>query len=158
MVGNNDPLQRCLDSAYRYLSYRPRSEAEIRQCLKRRSFDNEVVEKTIAKLKEQNLIDDVAFAQFWKSNRLSFKPKSKRLIGKELKDKKIAPEVIEQVTQDIDDEANAYKVGSSRMHTLSDLDYSDFHRRLSSYLSYRGFSYEVIKHAITLLWQEREHR
>ena len=158
MVGNNDPLQRCLDSAYRYLSYRPRSEAEIRQCLKRRGFDSEVVEKAIAKLKEQNLIDDVAFAQFWKSNRLSFKPKSRRLIVKELKDKKIAPEVIEQVTQDIDDEANAYKVGSSRMHTLSDLDYSDFHRRLSSYLSYRGFSYEVIRHAITLLWQEREHR
>jgi len=156
MVGNDDPLQRCLDSAYRYLSYRPRSEAEIRQCLKRHSFDSEVVEKTIAKLKEQNLIDDAAFAQFWKSNRLSFKPRSKRLIIKELKDKKIAPEVIEQVTQDIDDEANAYKLGSSRMHTLGELNYLDFYRRLSSYLSYRGFSYAVIRQILSRLWEEKK--
>jgi len=155
MVGNNDPLQRCLDSAYRYLSYRPRSEAEIKQCLKRRGFDSEVVEKTIAKLKEQNLIDDAAFAQFWKSNRLSFKPRSKRLIVKELKDKKIALEVIEQVTQDIDDEANAYKLGSSRMHTLGELNYLDFYRRLSSYLSYRGFSYAVIRQTLARLWEEK---
>jgi len=155
MVGNNDPLQRCLDSAYRYLSYRPRSEAEIKQCLKRRGFDSEVVEKTIAKLKEQNLIDDAAFAQFWKSNRLSFKPRSKRLIVKELKDKKIALEVIEQVTQDIDDEANAYKLGSSRMHTLGELNYLDFYRRLSSYLSYRGFSYGVIRQTLARLWEEK---
>lgn len=158
MVGDNDPLQRCLDLAYRNLSYRPRSEAEIRQRLRRRSFNGRIVEKAIEQLKQQNLIDDVAFAQFWRDNRLSFKPKSKRLIMKELRDKKIAPEVIEQVTQDIDDEANAYKLGFSRMHALAHLDYSDFQQRLSSYLSYRGFSYEVIKHAITLLWQEREHR
>ena len=156
MVGNNDPLQRCLDSAYRYLSYRPRSEAEIKQCLKRRGFDSEVVEKTIAKLKEQNLIDDVAFAQFWKSNRLSFKPRSRRLIIKELKDKKIAPEVIEQVTQDIDDEANAYKLGSSRMHTMGELNYLDFYRRLSSYLSYRGFSYAIIRQTLARLWEEKK--
>ena len=156
MVGDNEPLQRCLDSAYRYLSYRPRSEAEIRQYLKRRNFDSEVVEKTIAKLKEQKLIDDVAFAQFWKSNRLSFKPKSKRLIVKELKDKKIAPEIIEQVTQNIDDEANAYKLGSSRMHTLGELNYLDFYRRLSSYLSYRGFSYAVIRQTLSRLWEEKK--
>jgi len=156
MVGNNELLQRCLDSAYRYLSYRPRSEAEIMQCLKRRGFDSEVVEKAIAKLKEQNLIDDVAFAQFWKSNRLSFKPKSRRLIVKELKDKKIAPEVIEQVTQDIDDEANAYKLGSSRMHTMGELNYLDFYRRLSSYLSYRGFSYAVIRQTLSRLWEEKK--
>jgi regulatory protein len=158
MVGNKDPLQYCIDLAYRYLSYRPRSEAEIRQHLRQRSFDSSIVEKAIAKLKQQNLIDDVAFAQFWRDNRLSFKPKSKRLIMKELRDKKIAPEVIEQVTQDIDDEANAYMLGFNRMHALSHLDYSDFQQRLSRYLNYRGFSYEVVKHTTTLLWQEREHR
>jgi regulatory protein len=156
MVGNNESLQRCLDSGYRYLSYRPRSEAEIRQRLKRRGFDSKVVEEAIAKLKEQNLIDDVAFAQFWKSNRLSFKPRSKRLIVKELKSKKIAPEVIEQVTQDINDEANAYKLGSSRMHTLGELNYSDFQRRLSSYLSYRGFSYAVIRQTLSRLWERKK--
>jgi len=153
---NDAAFQQCLDAAYRYLSYRQRSEAEMKQRLHQRGFDNKVIEKAIAKLKEQNLIDDFAFAQFWKNNRLSFKPKSKKLIQKELKDKKVATQIIGQATQDIDDEGNAYKLGYSRMRAIAHLDYPDFHRRLSNYLSYRGFTYEVIKRTIALLWQERE--
>ena len=153
---DNNSSQDCLNAAYHYLSYRPRSEGEIRQWLHRRGFANEVAEKTIVKLREQNLIDDLTFAQFWKDNRLSFRPKSKRLIKKELRDKKVAAEIIEQVTEDIDDEAIAYKLGSSRLSVLAHLDYPDFYRRLSSYLAYRGFSYEIIKHTAALVWQERE--
>ena len=155
-MADRNSLQDCLDAAYRYLSYRPRSEAEIRQCLHRRRFANEVAEKAITKLREQNFIDDFAFAQFWTNNRLSFRPKSKRLIKKELRDKKVAAEIIEQVTKDIADEEIAYKLGSSRMPALAHLDYSDFYRRLSSFLTYRGFGYEVVKHTAALLWQEKE--
>ena len=144
-----------MDAAYRYLNYRPRSEAEIKHRLHQCGFDTEVIEKTTAKLKEQNLIDDYAFAQFWKDNRLSFKPKSKRLIAKELSDKKVSREIVEQVTSDIDDMGNACELGRRRMRLLAHLDYPDFQRRLSNYLGYRGFSYEVIRRTITLLWQEK---
>ena len=149
-------IQDCLNASYHYLSYRPRSEGEIRQWLHRRGFANEVAEQAIIKLREQNLSDDFAFARFWKENRLSFRPKSKRLLKKELRDKKVAPEIIEQVTEDIDDEAIAYKLGSNRISTLAHLDYPSFYRRLSSYLAYRGFGYEVIKHTAALVWRERE--
>jgi regulatory protein len=155
LTGSNS-LQDCLDVAYRYLSYRPRSEGEIRQQLRRRGFVNEVTEAAIAKLREQNLSDDFAFAQFWKDNRLSFRPKSKRLIKKELRDKKVAAQIIEQVTNDIDDEEIAYKLGSGRLPALTSLDYPDFYRRLSSYLAYRGFNYEVIRDTVTRLWREKE--
>ena len=153
---NNSAFQHCLDAAYRYLNYRPRSEAEIKQRLHQRGFDTEAIEKTIARLKEQNLVNDYAFAQFWKDNRLSFRLKSKRLIAKELSDKKVAREIIEQITGDIDDMDNACKLGCKRMHLLAHLDYPDFHRRLSNYLTYRGFSYEVVRRTVALLWQEKE--
>jgi regulatory protein len=153
---DSNSLQDCLDSAYYYLSYRPRSEGEIRQWLRKRGFANEVTEAAITKLREQNLSDDLAFAQFWKDNRLSFRPKSKRLIRRELGDKKVDAEIIAQVTQDIDDEEVAYKLASGRMPVLAHLDYPDFYRRLSSYLAYRGFSYEVIKRTASLIWQEKE--
>jgi regulatory protein len=153
---DNSSLQDCLDAAYYYLSYRPRSEGEIRQWLHKRGFTKEVAEKTIARLRQQNLSDDFTFAQFWKDNRLSFRPKSKRLIKKELRDKKVDAEIIAQVTEDIDDGEIAYKLGSSRLPSLAHLDYRAFCRRLSSYLAYRGFSYEVIKRTATLLWQEKE--
>jgi regulatory protein len=153
---DSNSLQDCLDAAYYYLSYRPRSEGEIRQWLRKRGFSNDVADKTIARLREQNLTDDLAFAQFWKDSRLSFRPKSKRLIKRELSDKKIDGEIIEQVTNDIDDEEIAYRLGSGRLPSLAHLDYRTFYRRLSSYLAYRGFSYEVIRRTASLLWQEKE--
>lgn len=152
---DSNALQVCLDSAYYYLTYRPRSEREMRQWLGKRGFPDEVIDKTIAKLKEQNLSDDLAFAQFWKENRLSSRPKSKALIKKELRDKGIDTETIQQVTEDIDDEQNAYRLGSARMLALGNLDYPDFYRRLSRYLAYRGFSYDVIKRTASILWQEK---
>jgi len=155
-LADSNSSQDCLNAAYHYLSYRPRSEGEIKQWLHRRGYANEVAEQTIIKLREQNLSDDFAFARFWKENRLSFRPKSKRLIKKELRNKKVAQEIIEQVTEDIDDEVIAYKLGSKRISTLAHLDYPDFYRRLSSYLAYRGFGYEVIKHTAALVWREKE--
>ena len=115
-----------------------------------------MTESVITRLREQNLSDDLAFAQFWKDNRLSFRPKGKRLIKRELRDKKVASEIIEQVTNDIDDDMIAYKLGSGRLPSIAHLDYPDFRRRLSSYLAYRGFSYEVIRDTVARLWWERE--
>ena len=155
---DRSPLQDCLDAAYYYLSYRPRSEGEIRQWLRKRGFTDEVTEAAIAKLREQNLTDDLAFAQFWKDNRLSFRPKSRRSIEKELRVKKVASEIIEQVTNDIDDDQIAYKLGSSRLPSLAHLDYPNFRRRLSSYLAYRGFGYEVIRDTVARLWREKQDR
>jgi regulatory protein len=153
---DSSSLQDCLDAAYYYLSYRPRSEGEIRQWLHKRGFADEVVETAVAELREQHLSDDFAFAQFWKDNRLSFRPKSKRLMRKELRDKKVAANIIEQVTGDMDDEEIAYELGSGRMPALADLDYPGFFRRLSGYLAYRGFTYDVIKRTASRLWQEKE--
>ncbi len=149
-------MQDSLNAAYRYLSYRPRSEAEIRLQLRRRGFDDELVKTTIIRLREQELSDDVAFARFWRDNRLAFKPKSKRLIQKELREKKVASEIVDQVTADIDDDAIAYRLGSDRMPSLVRLDYRDFHRRLSGYLSYRGFSHEVARRTVARLWREHQ--
>lgn len=153
---NGDALRRCLSAAYCYLSYRPRSEGEMRQRLRRRGFDNSQVEKVIAMLKEQDLISDVAFARFWKDDRMSFKPRSKRLIKKELESKKVSPDIIEEEIKDVDDEANAYRIGCGRMPFLANLDYPTFRRRLANYLAYRGFDYGIIYDTIARLWREKE--
>ena len=151
-----DISQQCLDVAYRYLSYRPRSEGEMKQRLRKRGFDTEIIERTIVKLKEQDIIDDYAFAVFWKDAQLSHKPKSKRLIVKELIEKNVEEGIIRQVTEGIDDERNAYTLGNDRARTLAHLDEISFRRRLENILSYRGFSYVIIKHTIDILCEERD--
>jgi len=116
----------CLEAALHYLGYRPRSEAEVRQRLRRRGFSGKVVDEVIICLKERRLIDDVAFAHYWKDNRLSFRPRSRRLIKLELRQKGVAAEMANEVLEDLDDENAAYEAGLKKARVLSGLDYNEF--------------------------------
>jgi regulatory protein len=149
-----DLFQRCLNAAFRYLGYRPRSEAELRERLKRRGFEADSVEAVLVRLRELGLVDDLAFAEFWKDNRESFRPRSRALTALELRQKGVAKSVIDQVVADVDDEDNAYRAAQSRAHRLPGSDYQGFRHRLSGYLKRRGFGYRVITHTVERLWQE----
>ena len=146
---------RCLNAALLYLSYRPRSEAELRQRLHWRSFDGDNVETALAKLREQGLVDDLAFAQFWKDNREAFRPRSRWLTKLELRQKGVANDIIDQVVADVDEEDSAYRAAVSRARSLPRSDYQSFRRRLGEYLKRRGFSYQVINQTVERVWQER---
>lgn len=145
----------CLDSAFRYLSYRPRSELEIRIRLGKRGFDDSSIEKVLLNLREQGLVDDAAFARFWRDNRESFSPRSKAMLRRELRQKGIAPYVIAEVAEGIDEEASAYKAAQKIIKKLALADYESFRRKLGSFLNRRGFNYEVTQHTVNQLWQER---
>jgi len=80
-LARSDRFQRCLNAAARYLGYRPRSEAELRERLHQRGFGDDNINAVLELLKEQGLIDDVAFARFWSDSRKSFNPRSRWLTG-----------------------------------------------------------------------------
>ena len=149
-------LAHCLNVAYRFLSYRPRSEAEMKERLHRRGFEDSKIEIVINKLKEQNLLDDTAFAQFWKENRDMFRPRSQRLTRLELKKKGVADEIIKAVTDDSDDIQTAYQAAQKKAQHLPNQDYEVFRRRLGEYLKRRGFGYTVISQTVKRIWQERK--
>jgi regulatory protein len=151
---HSDNCQRCLNAAMHYLSYRPRSEAEIRQRLLRRGFASDAAEKAIARLKEQGLVDDVAFARFWKENRESFSPRSRRLTGLELRRKGLSGDAIEAVIGEIDETDSAYRAARAKAGHLPLFDYNLFRRRLGDYLKRRGFDYEVIRETVARVWKE----
>jgi len=154
----SDLFHRCLGAAIHYLGYRPRSEAELRERLHRRGFDGDKVEAALAKLREQGLVDDLAFAQFWKDNRESFSPRSQWLTRLELRQKGVADDIIDQVVAGIDDEDSAYRAALCRAHSFPLSDYQGFHRRLGGYLKRRGFGYRVISHTVERVWQEEGSR
>ena len=111
----------------------------------------------MARLKERGLVDDVAFAQFWKENRESFSPRSQRLTKLELRRMGVVSNIIDEVVAGVDDSDSAYQAAlqKTRHWTLS--DYQGFRRRLGDYLRRRGFDYEVINHTVGQIWQEREN-
>jgi len=98
----------------------------------------------------------LAFAQYWRDNRLSFNQRSQRLIKLELRQKGVTAETANEVLENLNDEIAAYEVGLKKMRFLANLDYSEFHRRLSGYLQRRGFDYGTIKSVVVRLWQERQ--
>ncbi|MGD9117156.1 MAG: RecX family transcriptional regulator [Dehalococcoidia bacterium] len=146
--------QRCYEAALRYLDYRPRSQAELRQRLARRGFDGDTIAATLARLQEQGLVDDLAFAQFWKENRQAFSPRSRWLVRRELRQKGVAEEVIERVVANVDEEDGAYQAAIAKARRLPLGDYEGFRRRLGEYLKRRGFGYGAIKSTIKKVWEE----
>jgi regulatory protein len=152
---NAELFHRSLNSALKFLGPRPRSEAEIRARLRRHGYDVDIIQQVIDKLKEQKLVDDAAFARFWRENRESFKPRSRRFIEVELRQKGVDAETIAEATETVDDEIAAYKAAQRKAISLSGLDYLSFRKRLGTFLRQRGFPYEVINTTIERVWQEQ---
>lgn len=152
---SKDNFQRALSAAVHYVSYRPRSEFELRERLGQRGVNGNTQEEVITKLKEQGLIDDTAFAQFWKSSRESYSPRSQWLTSLELKRKGVADGIVNRVVDNIDDDDSAYRAALKKARSLPQSDYAAFRRRLGSHLQRRGFSYGVINNTVQRLWQEQ---
>lgn len=153
-LARSDHFHRCLNAAAHYLSYRPRSEFELRERLQQRGFEGDSVEAVLARLKEQGVVDDMAFAQFWEDNREAFSPRSRWLTKLELRRKGVADDIIDQVTDAIDDDNSAYRAALSKARSLPLSDRQGFCRRLGDYLKRRGFGYGVINHTVERVWQE----
>ncbi|MYK39759.1 MAG: RecX family transcriptional regulator, partial [Gemmatimonadetes bacterium] len=91
-----DQLQKAKDAAYRYLSYRARSVAEVRDKLKEKEFAAEIVAEVIADLQRQQLLDDREFARRWVEARLP-RAYGARKLAQDLRHKGVATGVIDEV-------------------------------------------------------------
>lgn len=59
----DDDLERCHTVALRILGYRWNSEAELRRKLASKRFDGDVIDTTIARLRDEKWLDDERFAE-----------------------------------------------------------------------------------------------
>jgi len=134
-----------LDKVYRFLSLRPRSEKELADYLKKRKISSLEAEKIFKILKEQKLIDDWEFAKWWVEQREAFKPKGKIALKAELRQKGIAEEIIEKVLGSVDELSLANKALAKKTEVYRRLSPEDFLRKISQFLSYRGFSWQTIE-------------
>jgi regulatory protein len=154
-LNSSDSKIRCLNAAFQFLSVRPRSQSEMMQRLTRRGYAETEIEETVVKLKSLNLLDDTAFAEYWKENRASFRPRSQRMVSLELRRKGIESEVVKAAVSGIDETANAYQAAITKARSIPVADYQIFRKRLSGFLQRRGFGYGVIKTTVKQVWQEK---
>ena len=141
--------------ALRLLNYRVRSSAEIQKKLAEKGYDEPVIEKVLARLLQNGLINDAQFAQTWVENRGAFRPRSRRALTMELRRKGVAEETIEQALAETQDEEElAYQAGQRLAQRLAHAERKEFRMKLLAFLGRRGFNFETILPVVDRLWIE----
>jgi len=144
-----DEFDKFYNKALKFLSYRPRSEKEIRDKLKRKKTSEEIINKIISRLKENNFINDEEFIKWWIEQRTNFKPRSLRLIKIELRqkgiDKGLVDETMDHLPSVIDDLQSAKKLIEKRLPRYKNLSRDEKFQKIARFLSSKGFSYDIIK-------------
>jgi len=143
-----------LQSAMRLLTYRPRSEAELRDRLAQQGVVAGVLEATIARMRELRLIDDEAFARDHVTRRDRTSPRGRRLVASELRAKGIERGIAAQSVATLVDDDAAYRAALRRAIPLAALTYTQFRRRLTDFLLRRGFDHEVTRAVVARIWEE----
>jgi regulatory protein len=149
-----DAVETAYARALNYLSYRPRSRAEITTYLRRRGVLENQIEVVTDRLERAGLVDDEAFAQFWVENRERFRPRGLHALRYELRHKGISDKVIDRMLAPLDLSASAYRAAAKKARQMSHLDQATFERKLVDYLARRGFEYEVAREAAGRHWTE----
>lgn len=159
-----DYYEKYLAASLHFLSYRARSEKEVRENLLKKlrkvtlpeliQHEAELtIEKVISFLKEQKFLDDEAFTRGWIESRTRFKQRSKFLIVRELQEKGISKELIEKVLQQedapqINELEQAKELVQKRIKKYQGMEKQIIYQKLGGFLGRRGYSWEIIKRSI----------
>lgn len=153
---SQDTVEKAKDSAYRLISLRPRSIAEIQQRLRKKGYDADVIEQVIDRLVDLDFLNDETFAQFWVEQRDTFKPRSHMALRQELQQKGIDRSIIDEALTASDETVAARAAAEKKARQLARYPEDEFKKKLGQFLQRRGFRYALIKEIMDELWQEIE--
>jgi regulatory protein len=149
-----DDIEVAHERALNFLSYRPRSIAEVRRNLKDKEFSPETIDTVVQRLQDSQLLDDQAFARYWVDNREMFEPRSARALRFELRKKGLGDLDIAPAVEEINEEDAAYRAAVALARRHGKLDWEAFRKKLGDFLLRRGFPYPIIRDVVKRLWRE----
>lgn len=154
LVKENE-LDKILLKVYRFLSYRPRSEKEIRDYLAKKKTSVLLTALVIKTLEKQKYLDDKEFASWWIDQRMQFRPVGEWVLKAELLQKGISKKIIEEMVNGqwsiVNSQDLALKAAKKKLHHYKGLDQIEFRRKMGNFLARRGFDWETIKEVIEQL-------
>ena len=143
--------------ALHFLSYRPRSSAEVRQNLSKRGISESLIEEILNRLQSSGLVNDEAFARAWVENRNTFRPRGKPALRMELRRKGLSDEIVQSVLDtQVDEAALAFTTARKYARRLIGLEWPEFRQKLSGFLARRGFSYTTLAPVVSEVWKETQ--
>ncbi len=138
------------EKVLRFALLRPRSVKEIEDWMKRKDVHESIREELFIRLKKLDLIDDEKFASWWVDQRMSFRPKSRRILIQELRIKGIDRDIIENVLFEvsIDEGKIASDLLAKNKYKWERFEEKVAKQKKSEYLARKGFGWDVIKKAV----------
>jgi regulatory protein len=150
-----DQVQVAYERSLKFLSYRPRAVAEIQRYLDEKGFDEPTREEVVARLSQAGLLDDDAFARYWIENRDTFKPRGRRALRYELRQKGVPGSVIDRALMDYDEGDAAHRAAFARAQKLArHHDFDALRPKLLAFLSRRGFSFPMARDTVESILDE----
>lgn len=145
---NEKEVTRAKNAAYRYLTYRPRSRAEVERKLSEKGFSEPVVDAVIVDLDRLGYVNDREFAVQWARSRTRLRGFGRRRIDQELRDRGISRETIREtlgvIFADSSEIDIARREAEKKLRSLTRFAPDVRRRRLAGFLERRGFSSEMI--------------
>jgi regulatory protein len=149
-----DDFEKFYKASINYLSFRPRSEKEMRDYLAKKKCDDVTAKRIIESLLRTKFLDDEEFARRFVEQRTKFKPKANRIIKYELKQKGISPELIDKLFEDKEDSkssdfSKALDLAERKMPRFAKIeDKRKVYEKLGRYLASKGFDWDTVKAVI----------
>ena len=143
-------FQKTLDKLIRYATLRPRSKREIELWFKKHKVHESMHKDLFNKLKRLELLDDKKFTKWWLEQRVAFRPRGKRALVAELRQKGINRDLISDTLSEIslDEKKLAKKLLKNKQYKWERLSKTEARKKKSEFLARKGFSWDVIKELV----------
>ena len=128
-----------------------KSTSQLRKILEQREISAEIAEKVIERFTEVGLIDDAAYAETIVNSRRNYKGLAKSAIKRELNEKGVSQELVEEAISGItaeDDFESAKELATRRFRQLAHLEKEVRTRRLAGFLQRKGYASSAVFAAI----------
>lgn len=139
-------LEQIFQKTLRFVGLRPRSQKEILFYLQKKTSNEKIIKKVLGDLTNLGLVDDKAFVDWWLDQRAAFRPKGKRALIMELKQKGIDNDLIQKaVAEKVDEKEAAASLVEKKLRVWARLPREICREKLTGFLARRGFNWQTIK-------------
>ena len=146
-----DEITRAKNDATMCLKDERLSKEQLIDVLKRKGFGDEAIEAVLTELEQHGRIRDEKFAHAWVKRRQRSKPRSRKMMRRELRNKGIDQTTVDSALEAIDDTQEdqlALQAAQKQAKRYKSLEMHVAKRRLYAFLLRRGFGYETIQKTV----------
>lgn len=142
-----------------YLSFKSRTEHEIKTYLTKKGYEGATIDKVLEKLSYYGFTDDRQYAINSIANAIEAEKKSVGTVKLELMRKGISSEIVESCIPVFSYDINleiAKRIGKKYFYRKSNLPYKQLKNKLSQLLTQKRFTREIIDDCLNYLDQDEE--